>query len=66
MQAKFELRDAKLKVEQRGQEILTRSVLEKTPGSATKVGFPAGSPTQATDPMWQPFLDVARRWTIRL
>ena len=65
-QTEFELRDAKLRAEQRRQEIWLRAVLERAPGSATKVDFRVGSPTQARDPMWPPFLDVARRWTIRL
>ena len=65
-QAEFELRDAKLSAEQRSKKFCLGAVLERAPGSATKVDFPAGSPTQARDPMWPPFLDVARRWTIRL
>ena len=49
--AKFKLRDAKLR-NSAGKKFLLGAVLGRAPGSATKVDFPAGSPTQAWEPMW--------------
>ena len=61
LQAEFKLMDARLRAEQRRQEIWLGAVLRRAPISDTKVDFPAGSPTQTRDPMWPPFLDEARR-----
>ena len=64
-QADFELKNAKLKAEQRRQGILARSSFREGSQMSDKIGFPAESPAKARDPIWLPFFDVARRWTIK-
>ena len=60
-QVEFELMYVKLRWNNASKKFWLEAVLERAPGSATKVDFPAEIPTQTRDPMWPPFLDLARR-----
>ena len=67
-QTEFELRDVKLRAEQRKQEILARNSFRQGSRISYKCRLSRRKSysMQARDPMWPPLLHVARRCTIKL